>query len=131
MDIMGGVVYFLFAVSAFPRCSMVAVLDAPSLLSASLVFWGQVWEALCDLFAEGYVSPVFFVISTLGLISFARAGGAGAFREEMGRRTPAGTPPIRRAGPLAAVLMGLLHSAAHLVVAVALACLVELGVELW
>jgi len=130
MDIWGGAFYCLIVLSIMPLCGMVRVLDAPSLPAAGLAFLEQFAHALGSIFAAGIVSPAMWLFAFLFLIGFARSGGAGCMTEEGGKRTPHGTPAARKSGMLAAVTLGGGHAVVHLVVAVTLLCLVELGIEL-
>lgn len=128
---MGAALYFLLVVSVLPRCGMANVLQSPGPLAAAGAFLAQVGEALQDLCARGVVSLVTLVVLAVGMVKFAQGGGVGALSAQAGRRVPHATPPLRLGGAAAVVGVGLQHAATHLVTAVVLACLLELGIELW
>ncbi|DBB07470.1 TPA: hypothetical protein ACH3X3_008941 [Trebouxia sp. C0006] len=140
-DVIGGIFYFCLVVSVLPRCSSVsAVLDAHSLSEALQYVMEAVSDALGIIFTESYISLAALLAMFLMAFGFASAGGVGA------SSAPAGSTVAkfakdqdsvrsrlalraRTGGAVTKCVFAFVHTAVHLLVALMLMVLLELGVE--
>lgn len=140
-DVIGGIFYFCLVASVLPRCSSVsAVLDAHSLSEGFQLVVQAVVDALGIIFAESYISLAALVGMFLMTYGFASAGGVGASPAPAGStvaKFAKGEDSIRSrlalrartGGALTKVVFAFVHTATHLLVALMLMVLLELGVE--
>lgn len=133
----GGALYYMLVVGVLPRCTgAAAVLDAHTLGEGIARFARATMDTVAAIFAESSVSLAAFIFLFCICLGFCRSGGVGTRRGAppySARRWPAeaGPRPTHDGGgglPLQLLFAGL-HSAAHLLAAVTLLLLLELGVE--
>ncbi|KAK2079809.1 hypothetical protein QBZ16_002204 [Prototheca wickerhamii] len=136
-DIIGGALYYLLVVSVIPRCGrMSRVVEAPSLAEGALLLWEALWGTVAEIVLESYVSLAALLVLLALALGFAGTGGVGA----RGDVTPADRqkPELQGSGLAVRARVGGfstriafagLHVVAHVVAAVSLLLLLELGIE--
>ncbi|GAB4822190.1 hypothetical protein N2152v2_009236 [Parachlorella kessleri] len=136
-DIIGGMLYYLLVVSVLPRCTgMGEILDAGTVLEGVCLFVQAGWDTVTTILLQSHVSVAVLALLFLMCLGFARSGGIGAMDgvPPSLRRRPefhGSSMAVRaRTGGFATQLaFALAHSLAHLLSAVSLLLLLELGLE--
>ncbi|KAL3147784.1 hypothetical protein ABBQ32_002515 [Trebouxia sp. C0010 RCD-2024] len=140
-DVIGGIFYFCLVVSVLPRCNSVsAVLDAHSLSQGLQLLMEAVTDALGIIFTESYISLGALLGMFLMTFGFASAGGVGASAAPPGSTVAKFAKDedsirsrlalrARTGGALTKCVFAFVHTAVHLLVALMLMVLLELGVE--
>lgn len=138
-DIIGGALYFLLVCSVLPRCSGVhEILEAQTFAEAAGLFLAAGWDTIIAILSESRVSLAALCATFFIVFGMAKSGGVGAVQGvplSVIMKRPeynwGSSVAVRaRLGGLGSQLsFALIHLAAHLIAAVSLLLLLELGVE--
>ncbi|CAN6860049.1 unnamed protein product [Brassica oleracea] len=107
-DIIGGIIYFILVFSLFPQCKLAHILRGDSFPGHLESFLGTVWSAFVYVMEQSYVSFTGVLVLLISAIIFV----------------PSKLSRKRR------VMIGVLHVAAHLMAALILMLMLELGIEI-
>eukprot|EP00884_Botryococcus_braunii_P019296 jgi/Botrbrau1/604/Bobra.0161s0002.1 len=136
-DGVGAVIYFLLVVGVSPRCDgMAEILDAHTLWDGFVGFMRATGDAFVSIFAESYISPATLLCLLILTFSLARSGGVGALTSSSPAPSPV-TPSFweslslrgRSGGLPTQLLCAVLHTGVHLMCALLLRTLLDLGLE--
>ncbi|KAK9110489.1 hypothetical protein Sjap_018549 [Stephania japonica] len=106
-DFIGGIIYFVLVFSLFPQCNLDHILQSDSFSGHLKSFFGTVWHTLEFVVGHSYVSSAGAMMLLLTAFSFV----------------PSKVSWKKR------VIIGILHVSAHLIAALILMLLLELGIE--
>ncbi|KAI3726692.1 hypothetical protein L1987_66492 [Smallanthus sonchifolius] len=106
-DFIGGFIYFILTFSMFPQCKLDHILPDDTFSDHVKNFFSAIWDAFMYMVGESYVSFVGALILLVATILFV--------------------PP--KVSKKKRVIIGVVHVSAHLVLALVLMLLMELGVE--
>ncbi|CAA2981512.1 Calcineurin-like phosphoesterase domain, apaH type [Olea europaea subsp. europaea] len=106
-DFIGGIIYFVLAVSMFPQCKLDHILQDDTFSGHLKSFFGTVWDAFLYMLGYSYVSSAGAFLLLVTAFTFV----------------PSKVSRKRK------VIIGILHVSAHLSAALVLMLLLELGVE--
>ncbi|KAH6755702.1 Calcineurin-like metallo-phosphoesterase superfamily protein [Perilla frutescens var. hirtella] len=106
-DFIGGIIYFILAFSMFPQCKLDHILQDDTFSDHLKSFFGSIYDAFIHLLGHSYVSSAGAFFLLVAAVTFV----------------PSKVSRKKR------VIIGLLHFSAHLVSALILMLLLELGVE--
>ncbi|XP_010422134.1 PREDICTED: uncharacterized protein LOC104707474 [Camelina sativa] len=107
-DFIGGIIYFILVFSLFPQCKLAHVLRGDSFSGHLESFLGTVWNAFAYVMEQSYVSFTGVLMLLITAIAFV----------------PSKISRKKR------VVIGVLHVAAHLMAALILMLMLELGIEI-
>ncbi|AEE83050.1 unnamed protein product [Arabidopsis thaliana] len=107
-DFIGGIIYFILVFSLFPQCKLAHVLRGDSFSGHLESFLGTVWSAFAYVMEQSYVSFTGVLMLLITAITFV----------------PSKVSLKKR------VVIGVLHVAAHLMAALILMLMLELGIEI-
>lgn len=138
-DVIGGGLYFLIISSLIPRCRQLeSVLEAESALEAAQSLVRAFLRAFVEVFSQSYVSLLTTLFLFLVALDLAKAGGVGS------RSNPPPPPSlssavrmpnlalqslVRCGGLRTQAIFASVHCLCHVLVALSLMILLELGVE--
>ncbi|WCJ35383.1 Calcineurin-like metallo-phosphoesterase superfamily protein [Euphorbia peplus] len=106
-DIIGGVIYFVLSFSLFPQCKLDHILQADTFSGHLRSFFGAVWKLFLYVLEHSYVSLAGVLVLLIAAIAFV----------------PPKVSRKKRA------IIGILHVSSHLMAALVLMLLLELGIE--
>ncbi|AEE84691.2 Calcineurin-like metallo-phosphoesterase superfamily protein [Arabidopsis thaliana] len=107
-DFIGGIIYFLLVFSLFPQCELGHILRGDSFSGHLGSFFGTVWSSFVYVTEQSYVSFTGVLMLLITAIMFVPS--------KISRRKR--------------LLIGILHVSAHLMAALILMLLLELGIEI-
>ncbi|VVB07680.1 unnamed protein product [Arabis nemorensis] len=107
-DFIGGIIYFILVFSLFPQCKLAHILRGDSFSGHLESFLGTVWSAFVYVMEQSYVSFTGVLVLLITAITFV----------------PSKISRKKR------VVIGILHVAAHLMAALILMLMLELGIEI-
>ncbi|XP_010529533.1 PREDICTED: uncharacterized protein LOC104806367 [Tarenaya hassleriana] len=107
-DFIGGIIYFILVFSLFPQCKLSHILREDSFSGHLGSFFGTVWSTFVYVIEQSYVSLAGVLMLLITAITFV----------------PSKLSRKKR------VVIGILHVSAHLISALILMLLLELGIEM-